>query len=186
MCLPSINLTRPQIHDEVILEGPKANADAAKRLVMSLMANPWRELARHWNAPPPTTTTLAPPAAAAQLTSGSGGGGGGDGDGGCVRHLASGEGWVRPAPALPGGHLAGTWRWDDLPSPQQQQQQQQEVAVVAAVQVGGSGSGDGAQEGAPEGDGGGQQQHRKAQEVMPLLVELATDCNVADTWYEAK
>ncbi|GLC47437.1 hypothetical protein PLESTM_002074200, partial [Pleodorina starrii] len=106
-----------QIHDEVILEGPRERSEEAKALVMALMANPWAELSRHWNA------------------AGAGG-------------LMQGPAWHRQPP---GGHLAGVWRH-------------------------------GGEVGAPAGEGQGQGQGV----AMPLLVELATDCNVADTWYEAK
>ncbi|GIM08897.1 hypothetical protein Vretimale_12841 [Volvox reticuliferus] len=40
-----------QIHDEVILEGPRHRSEDAKHIVMALMANPWAELSRHWNSP---------------------------------------------------------------------------------------------------------------------------------------
>ena len=169
----------------MILEGPKANADVAKRLVMSLMANPWRELAKHWNAPPPPLQNpqhqqqqqqlQLPPASESSVAATASE---------APRHLASGEGWVRPPPALPGGHLAGVWRWDD-PA----------VAALAAAAAAGA-AGKGGQEaggGAAAGEQGPDQSPaaaaaapKKAHEVMPLLVELATDCNVADTWYEAK
>ncbi len=34
----------PQVHDEVILEGPKESADDAKKLVVAHMANPWKAM----------------------------------------------------------------------------------------------------------------------------------------------
>ncbi|GFR52186.1 hypothetical protein Agub_g14723 [Astrephomene gubernaculifera] len=120
-----------QIHDEVILEGPKATSDTARRLVMQLMANPWAELAKHWNAP-----------------------GGADPSSSAGRGMQQGPDWHRMPPKRPGGHLAGVWR--------------------QAPDEKGAGGG---------GEGGGEGGHGFA---MPLLVELATDCNVADTWYEAK
>ncbi|KXZ47740.1 hypothetical protein GPECTOR_33g622 [Gonium pectorale] len=129
-----------QIHDEVILEGPSENAAEAQRLVMKLMANPWAELAKHWNDPAP------PP----------------------VRSLLQGPGWRRPVPRTADGregHVAGVWNHD-----------QQHLQ-------GGNGAG-GPQAGGEERSGGGGGAGGKA--AMPLLVELATDCNVADTWYEAK
>jgi hypothetical protein len=123
---------RLQIHDEVILEGPAERADEAKRLVMSLMANPWSELAKHWNRPGATG-------------------------------LMQGPWWHRLPPQQPGGHVAGVWRHGG----------EDGEAGSARESVGG---------GESSGGVGGS----NGSEVMPLLVELATDCNVADTWYEAK
>lgn len=37
-------MVRPQVHDEVILEGPKATSKEAQALVQKHMANPWRDL----------------------------------------------------------------------------------------------------------------------------------------------
>ncbi|KAG2498231.1 hypothetical protein HYH03_003981 [Edaphochlamys debaryana] len=124
-----------QIHDEVILEGPKETSPEAQRLVMALMANPWAELAQHWNAEGAWGLAQGP-------------------------EWHRGRPWLRPGqegPLLPGGHVAGTWL-----------------------------HGGNAKEGAKEVGKDGAKEGAKEEEAMPLLVELATDCNVADTWYEAK
>ncbi len=67
----------------------------------------------------------------------------------------------RAGPDGTGGHVAGVWT--ERPA------------------WGGAGGKD--KEGEKEKEAKGPKIDRDA---MPLLVELATDCNVADTWYEAK
>lgn len=41
------------MHDEVILEGPRACADEAKKLVVAHMANPWKSLMDRAGTEPP-------------------------------------------------------------------------------------------------------------------------------------
>jgi DNA polymerase-1 len=46
-----LHLTNLQVHDEVMLEGPRESSEAAKQRVVACMANPWENLVGYVGKP---------------------------------------------------------------------------------------------------------------------------------------